>query len=57
MLINEHYSSKCDIFSLGVVLFQMIYGSHPFFNVYSITKLEMIQILENGKIEFPDIEL
>ena len=31
ILTGEKYSSKCDVFSCGILLYEMLYGSHPFF--------------------------
>ena len=28
--ISTDYNNKCDIYSLGVILFKMIYGTFPF---------------------------
>ena len=31
ILTGEKYSSKCDVFSVGILLYEMLYGAHPFF--------------------------
>ena len=51
ILKGEVYSSKADIWSMGVVLFEMIYGYCPF-ESSSIPKL--LQILEETDVIFPN---
>lgn len=50
MLKGEEYSIKADIWSLGVVLFRMLYGFCPF-ESNNIGKL--IMIMEEEDIKFP----
>lgn len=47
---GERYTIKADIWSLGVVLYEMIFGFCPF-NSSSIAKL--IQTLEKEELRFP----
>lgn len=30
ILNNEDYNEKCDIWSLGIVIYQLLYGKNPF---------------------------
>lgn len=53
MLKSEAYSSKTDIWSLGVLLFEMIYGKYPF-HAKDMTELlnQHLKVKDQG-IEFP----
>lgn len=49
ILQKEKYGTKCDMWSLGVVVFIMIGGYPPF---YAGTDLEMLRLTMVGKFEF-----
>ena len=51
ILKGEIYSTKADIWSIGVVLYEMLYGYCPFEST-SIPKL--IEVLKETDLEFPE---
>ncbi|KAL4426751.1 hypothetical protein ABPG74_006529 [Tetrahymena malaccensis] len=46
---GQAYGNKCDIYSLGVILYQMLFGHYPFF-ANDINTLQMI--VKKGHINF-----
>jgi serine/threonine protein kinase len=53
--MGEKYSSKCDVFSVGVILFEMLYGFHPFFQNKKLNGIQgLIQELKLSRLRFPD---
>jgi serine/threonine-protein kinase ULK/ATG1 len=47
---GEQYSDKADLWSVGVILFELVAGFPPFFGK---NKLELRQNIENGKYKLP----
>ncbi|CAD8113336.1 unnamed protein product [Paramecium sonneborni] len=51
ILKNEKYTNKCDIWSIGIILYQVLYGYTPWFE----TKIdEYINKLWQNLLQFPD---
>ena len=48
---KKGYSEKCDIWSIGVITYQMIYGKLPF-SLKNQSRENLPQILKKIKLEF-----
>ncbi|KAM3143603.1 hypothetical protein pb186bvf_004365 [Paramecium bursaria] len=51
ILTRQQYSSKCDIWSLGIIFYEILYGRRPWI-FDSMTN--MISIIENQQLQFPE---
>jgi serine/threonine-protein kinase ULK/ATG1 len=54
LLSYSPYTMKCDIWSLGILFYMLLYKVHPFGKIYSI---EMYREKINSKIRYPSHEL
>ena len=57
LLKSKKYSSKCDIWSIGVIYFEMLYGEKPFGNAMSQMRIlkEGIMLKANS-VNFPNTQ-
>lgn len=52
ILLKTKYSSKSDLWSVGVIIYQMIYLKHPYKNSRSI--IELVKKMEKDEIDFDE---
>jgi serine/threonine protein kinase len=52
ILFKTKYSSKSDLWSLGIIIYQMVYHKHPYKDPKSIS--DLIKKIEIEKIEYPN---
>lgn len=52
VLSGEMYDSRCDLWSLGVMLYQFLYGTHPLGTIKSHN--ELAKRIRSTKITFPE---
>ena len=51
VLAKEKFSSKCDVWSLGVTIYEILYGRTPF---TAKSPKELLTKLLEEKLEFPE---
>ena len=44
------FSSKCDIWSLGILLYELLYGNTPW---YASSPINLLKKIQNEPLEFP----
>jgi len=53
IMSNEFYNEQTDLWSIGIILYEMLYGYHPFNKCRSIPELK--KIVNNINIDIPPI--
>ena len=38
IFLGQHYNEKCDIWSFGVIAYEMLTGRNPFFHKHELKK-------------------
>lgn len=56
ILMNQKFSSKCDVFSCGVVIFELFFGQHPFYSKETKGLISLLQNIRKSPI-FPENNL
>jgi serine/threonine-protein kinase ULK/ATG1 len=52
ILKGESYTSKADIWSLGIILYEMLYGICPY---HSNSIASLASKIEGNPLEFPEV--
>ena len=52
ILKQEPYNEKCDIWSIGVIIYQMLYGQPPFKPKKGASCSDLLNLIEKGMIDF-----
>jgi len=54
ILKRKQYNQKCDIWSLGIIIYRMLFGEYPFFPASGGSLEDLIDVINNKDIIFPE---
>lgn len=58
ILKRRHYNQKCDIWSLGIIIYRMLFGDYPFFPSAGGNLDDLIELIHTKDLNFPsDIQV
>jgi serine/threonine protein kinase len=52
ILSGKDFSSKCDVFSCGVVIYEFFFDSHPYVQPNEKTRTKLVQNMERGYVSY-----
>lgn len=53
ILKRRQYNQKCDIWSLGIIIYRMLFGEYPFFPGANGSLEDLMEVIERGTVKFP----
>ena len=53
ILKRKQYNQKCDIWSLGIIIYRMLFGEYPFFPGANGSLEDLIDVIEKRTVQFP----
>ncbi|CAD8198022.1 unnamed protein product [Paramecium pentaurelia] len=57
-LLEGYFSSKCDVWSFGLILYKMVYGSLPNEKIKGLSELQdFFQDLKHNRVHFPENDM
>ncbi|EGR29174.1 protein kinase domain protein [Ichthyophthirius multifiliis] len=57
VLFGKKYNEKCDIWSIGVIIYQLIFGKNPFCAKKSTSILELVHEIKQFRLDFTASEV
>ena len=57
ILKGEEYNYKCDLWSIGIIIYRLIYGESPYLGVNDIAVIDKIDKVGSTKIKIENVVL